>query len=254
MGTIQEDRDAVRATPPPRDPGDGGESRGPAESGATLRLVMIAIIAVMSLCIAGAAGYLLRAGTGPSAEPGDASVDAGFARDMITHHEQAVQMSITIEYASADPEVRTLAFDIETSQTFQEGQMNGWLDSWGLTRQTGQPIMGWMSGMSGMDHGHPTTDAATDPTGASTALMPGMATPAEIAKLDAATGTAQDILFLQYMLRHHQGGIEMAQAAVDSATEPYVSALAAKMVTVQTREVVLMEQMLRARGAQPLAS
>jgi uncharacterized protein (DUF305 family) len=81
-----------------------------------------------------------------------------------------------------------------------------------------------------------------------------MATPAEIAKLDASTGTAQDVLFLQYMLRHHQGGIDMAQDAVDHATQPYVQALAQKMVTIQTREVVLMEQMLRARGAQPLTS
>lgn len=246
MSTIQQRRDAAGTGPT----ADSGEDAG---SGQTLRLALMAIIAVMALGIAGAGGYLLRGGSSTSAEPGDTSVDAGFARDMITHHEQAVQMAITIEYASADPEVRTLAFDIETSQTFQEGQMNGWLDSWGLSRQTNQAIMGWMS-QGGMDHGHSATHSATDPTGANAALMPGMATPAEIAQLDAATGTAQDVLFLQYMLRHHQGGIEMAQAAADRATQPYVSALAGKMVTVQTREVVLMEQMLRARGAQPLTS
>lgn len=253
MATIQERRDALHRSPPPTDRASGDGSSGPAESGRALRLVLIAVIAVMVLGIAGAGGYLLRGGSDAQARPGDSSVDAGFARDMITHHEQAVQMAITIEYASADPEVRTLAFDIETSQTFQEGQMNGWLDTWGLTRQTNQPLMGWMSG-TGMNHGDMTTDAPTDPTGANTALMPGMATPAEIAALDAATGTAQDTLFLQYMLRHHQGGIEMAQQAVDHATESYVQALAQQMVTIQTREVVLMEQMLRARGAQPLTS
>jgi uncharacterized protein (DUF305 family) len=253
MSTFQQRRDSARATPPPAS-GDQfatPASSRPAGSARTLRLVLLAVIAVMVLGIAGAGGYLLRGGSDTAAGPSDSSVDAGFARDMLTHHEQAVQMAITVEYASTDPEVRTLAFDIETSQTYQEGQMNGWLDSWGLTRQTGQAIMGWMSGM---DHGHSATNAATDPTGANTALMPGMATPAEIAKLDASTGTAQDVLFLQYMLRHHQGGIDMAQDAVDHATQPYVQALAQKMVTIQTREVVLMEQMLRARGAQPLTS
>lgn len=252
MSTIQQRRDAARATPPvAQDDDASAPAASPAGSARTLRAVLLAVIAVMVLGIAGAGGYLLRGSSDTAAGPGDTSVDAGFARDMLTHHEQAVQMAITIEYASADPEVRTLAFDIETSQTYQEGQMNGWLDSWGLTRQTDQAIMGWMSGM---DHGHPATDAATDPTGANTALMPGMATPAEIAKLDASTGTAQDVLFLQYMLRHHQGGIDMAQDAVDHATQPYVQALAQKMVTIQTREVVLMKQMLQARGAQPLAS
>ncbi|MCW2604888.1 MAG: hypothetical protein JWN61_3023, partial [Pseudonocardiales bacterium] len=180
MTSIQERRDALRQTPPPSDPEDGAAAGRAARSGATLRLVLLGIIAVMVLGIAGAGGYLLRGNSGSSAaEPGDSSVDAGFARDMMTHHEQAVQMAITVEYASADPEVRTLAFDIETSQTFQEGQMNGWLDSWGLTRQTDQAMMAWM-GDGGMDHGGMASDAATDPTGANTALMPGMATPAEI--------------------------------------------------------------------------
>ena len=176
MSTIQERRDALRQAPPPADPGGGDSSDGPAGQGRGLRLALLGIIAVMLLGIAGAGGYLLRGDSGAASEPGDSSVDAGFARDMITHHEQAVQMATTVEYSSADPEVRALAFDIETSQTFQQGQMNGWLDSWGLSRQTDQPMMGWMTGM---DHGHSPTDTATDPTGADTALMPGMATPTQ---------------------------------------------------------------------------
>ena len=250
MSTIQERRDALRRTP----------SDGPSDesgSGRTLRLTLLAIIAVMVLAIAAAAGFLLRGdGSDGAAMPGDASADAGFARDMITHHEQAVQMAAIVEYSTADPQVRTLAYDIESSQTFQQGQMNGWLDSWGLSRQTSQPLMGWMSD-DGMHHDHGASAAASesaDPTGENVALMPGMATPAQIEELTNATGTAQDILFLQLMLRHHQSGIEMAQQGADRASEPYVQALARNMATIQAREVVLMEQMLRERGAQPLPS
>lgn len=265
MTSIQERRDALRGGQPPSEGAGGaaGGSAGSPDGRWSLRTALLAVIAVLALAIAAAGGYLLRGDGSAPAKPGDASADAGFARDMITHHEQAVQMAIVVEYASADAEVRTLAFDIETSQTYQEGQMNGWLDSWGLTRQTSQPMMSWMDGsemsqmqhdMSDMPDAAAGGDAQGDPTGQDTALMPGMATPAEMAQLQGATGTAQDVLFLQLMLRHHQGGVAMAQQGTQKANEPYVRALARKMVTVQTREVVLMEQMLRARGAQPLDS
>jgi uncharacterized protein (DUF305 family) len=228
-----------------------------------LRMILAAVIVVALLAAVGAVGYLIghNGNSSSAALPGDTSIDAGFARDMITHHEQAVQMAIIMENASADPQITTLAFDIETSQTFQEGQMNGWLDSWNLTRQTKQPMMAWMSGddgMSGMDMSTPSTSTsastASDPTGENTSLMPGMATPAQMTQLENATGTAQDVLFLQLMLRHHQGGIEMAQYAAAHAAEPYVAALAKNMASIQTREVVLMQQMLTTRGAQPLPS
>jgi uncharacterized protein (DUF305 family) len=252
MTSIQDRREEAAAHPTPVVPDRA------------LRIVLLAVIAVMALAAAAGLGYVVRGGSSSAALPGDSSVDAGFARDMMTHHEQAISMAIVAEHNSTDPEVTTLAFDIETSQTFQEGQMNGWLDSWHLSRQTSQPMMGWMSDSSMTMDGHAHSASATpsasasasasDPTGENTALMPGMATPAQITQLKNATGSAQDILFLQLMLRHHQGGITMAQDGVAHATEPYVRSLAQNMVTIQTREVVLMEQMLRARGAQPLNS
>jgi uncharacterized protein (DUF305 family) len=97
--------------------------------------------------------------------------------------------------------------------------------------------MAWMSG-----HEQLTADG----------LMPGMATPAEINKLETLSGKALDIYFLQLMLRHHQGGLPMAQYAAAQATEPYVRLLASKMVEAQSREIIQMEQLLRQRGATPL--
>ena len=62
------------------------------------------------------------------------SVDAGFARDMSTHHTQAVVMAGYVRLHTTNASVLLLANDIYDEQTFQIGQMQGWLDSWGLTR------------------------------------------------------------------------------------------------------------------------
>jgi uncharacterized protein (DUF305 family) len=93
--------------------------------------------------------------------------------------------------------------------------------------------------MSWMGHGHD-------------GPMPGMATTAELARLDALSGRALDVYFLQLMIRHHQGGLEMAQYGAAHASEPYVRDLASKIVTAQQAEVVSMEQLLRERGGKPL--
>jgi uncharacterized protein (DUF305 family) len=83
-------------------------------------------------------------------------------------------------------------------------------------------------------------------------LMPGMATPSEIDKLETLHGTALDIMFLQLMIRHHQGGVPMAQYAADHAKADYVKTLAAAIVSAQSSEIVSMEQVLRQLGGAPL--
>jgi uncharacterized protein (DUF305 family) len=219
----------------------------PAGQRDSTRTALLAVCAVALLVIVAGLGYVVghRSSGVASAAVAETSVDAGFARDMSIHHEQAVSMANTLYADSTDGEVKILAFDISSSQEFQIGQMDGWLDGWGLSRQTNVAMMAWMdhSAMSSM----PATEAG--------ALMPGMATPDEMTKLQSMTpGPAQDIFFLQLMLRHHQGGVAMAQYAADHASESYVRLLASKMVNVQTGEIVQMEKDLRARGGVPLAS
>jgi uncharacterized protein (DUF305 family) len=209
----------------------------PAETDARsqLRIVLLAVIALAALLLAGAVGYLIRGGSSSSA-PGVSSVDSGFARDMATHHTQAVSMAGIARERSADSAVKTLAFDIETSQQFQIGQLDGWLTAWGLGRTSSIAPMAWMG------HVHLSADG----------LMPGMASPAEMARLQTLSGKALDVDFLQLMLRHHQGGVPMAQYAASHAALPYVRNLAEKIVQAQSNEIITMEQMLRERGAAPL--
>ncbi|MEV0071102.1 MULTISPECIES: DUF305 domain-containing protein [unclassified Amycolatopsis] len=181
------------------------------------------------------------------ATPGAGSVEVGFAQDMSTHHLQAVTMANWARDHSTDPEVRQLAFDIESSQTEQVGRMKGWLMLWDQPEQAPGAYMTWMTepmGHAGMQM--PTSSPANG------APMPGMATDAEIAKLRSLTGRAMDVDFLQLMLRHHQGGTAMAEYAQDHSNLPALKALCRSILVSQGAEINQMKLMLQARGAAPL--
>ncbi|MDN5749813.1 MAG: DUF305 domain-containing protein [Pseudonocardia sp.] len=208
--------------------------------------MVVAAGAVLALMLLAATGGLLlgRSGTAGWAIPDADSVDVGFAQDMSVHHRNAVQMAGWARDNSGDPAVRTLAFDIESGQTAQVGQMQGWLALWDAPAFPLDGYLRWMSDMStelGMGH-------AAD----GRARMPGMASAEELARLRASTGPAADVLFLQLMLRHHEGGAGMLSYAAERATQQQVRNLAAQMLTAQTAESQAIRQMLADRGAAPL--
>jgi uncharacterized protein (DUF305 family) len=200
-------------------------------------VVLLAIIAAAVLVIAVAAGYVWGSrGNSSAGLPAPSSVDAGFARDMATHHQQAITMATYAEHDSTSTEIKALAYDIESGQSVQMGEMIGWLDTWGISRNYGTP-MDWFPGHHHLGVG---------------GLMPGMATPDQMNKLMSLHGKALDILFLQLMIRHHQGGVPMAQYAQQHAKEPYVRSLAQSILGDQQPQVIQMEQLLRQLGGKPL--
>jgi uncharacterized protein (DUF305 family) len=221
----------AEAPPEPPEPDEAPTGRRP------LTVILVCVLAVAALVIAGTTGWLVGSSSDTPTPVTANSVDAGFARDMSTHHTQAIEMANYARDYTSDPSIKILARDIETQQYFQLGEMQGWLDNWNLSRTSTLPVMSWMNG-----HGQLAADG----------LMPGMATPPEMSKLETLTGKTLDIDFLQLMLRHHQGGLPMAQYAAAHATQPYVRLLASKMVEAQSREIIQMEQLLRERGAVPL--
>ena len=182
-----------------------------------------------------ALGYVWgNSGSGGASIPALSSVDAGFARDMSTHHSQAVTMASYERDNTTDPAIKVLAYDIETSADVPDRRDAGLARHLGATRRLNPSPMAWMAG-----HGHLQSDG----------LMPGMATPAQMNKLETLHGKALDIFFLQLMIHHHQGGMPMAQYAAQHATEPYVRDLAQSMVNAQSSEIVSMEQLLRSSAA-----
>jgi uncharacterized protein (DUF305 family) len=202
-----------------------------------LVVVLAGFIVVAVVAAAVALGYVWgNSGSGGATIPSLSSVDVGFARDMSVHHGQAVTMASYERDNTSDPAMKVLAYDIEGQQTFQIGEMQGWLDTWGYSLLNPSP-MAWMAG-----HGHLQSDG----------LMPGMASPAEINKLEMLHGKALDVDFLQLMIRHHQGGIPMAQYAALHGQSSYVRQLAQAMVNAQSSEIISMEQALRSLGGSPL--
>ncbi len=198
---------------------------------------VVVVVAIVLLLV-----NLARPGT-----PGDLSPEAGFARDMGVHHAQAVEMSFAVRDESTDDGVRTLAYDIITTQSAQRGMFIGWLQQWDLSQASSVKPMTWMAG-----HGHAAAAGVT--AGVTPGVMPGMATADEMRQLADAKGQAAEVLFLQLMIRHHEGGVEMAKGALELAERPEVRNLAQHIVDGQTAEIDLMKEMLATRGAQPLPS
>jgi uncharacterized protein (DUF305 family) len=160
--------------------------------------------------------------------PGEDYPEAGFARDMMVHHAQAVQMAEIVRDKTESPAMRTLAADIALTQQAQIGMMQGWLEVWGLSITGTKPPMSWM--------GHPNEG-----------LMPGMATPEEIELLYQASPEEADRVFLRLMIRHHRAAIPMAEAIHKRTDRPEVRQLAEAIKTSQQAEITLMEGMLRDR-------
>ena len=190
------------------------------------RLSLVAdIAAVLALIVTLALFFTSR-------EPGDASAEAGFARDMSVHHAQAVEMAEIVRDETESEEIRTMAADMALTQQAQIGQMQGWLAMWGLPATDTEPAMSWM--------GHPTEGR-----------MPGMASPREINRLRNASPGEADKLFLQLMIPHHQAAVPMAEAILERSDRPVVERLAGAIVASQKGEIEIMREMLESRGEEP---
>jgi uncharacterized protein (DUF305 family) len=169
-------------------------------------------------------GYAAGAARSEPAPVSVGSVDAGFLRDMMVHHGQAVSLAMIVIPRATVPAVREMADEIAKTQQREVGVMTGWLQQWHLPTSTAVPAMSWMT------HA-PVTAADADPP------MPGMATRRQVARLAVARGQAADLLFCRLMLAHHLGGLHMIDDVIARGSKPEVIALAEQMRTAQQREI-----------------
>ncbi|WP_063046702.1 DUF305 domain-containing protein [Nocardia pseudovaccinii] len=231
------------------EPDVASDSTGFAAQARRQRTPLLVLGAIGILLIGFAIGVLARLPLDSNSEPDPGTVDIGFSQDMSAHHAQAVEMAGIALIASTDNDVRRLAYDILTTQQEQIGRMQGWLQMWGKPNQNVDGYMGWMTEQPGHSHSGATTGHAMSGPSPS---MPGMATTAEVTALRQATGPTLDTMFLQLMLRHHQGGLSMTEYAAQHAETTAVRTLAAAMATTQQGEAQLITTMLTARNAKPL--
>lgn len=147
-------------------------------------------------------------------------VDIAFAMGMVPHHQQAVEMAdMILGKDGIDPQVIALAEKIKAAQGPEITLMKGWLDTWGSPYES-------MGDMPGMDMGT------------------GMMSEEDMARLDSATGVEASRLFLEQMIEHHNGAIEMADVQAVGGTNPEARELAKNIIKSQTAEIDEMQAIL----------
>lgn len=219
--------------------------------GGVAALVAASVALVVVAIVAFSAG---RLSTLADPIPTDTSAEAGFARDMQVHHQQGTELAMIVRDLTEDPEVRLLAYDIATTQAQQAGQLYGWLRVWGLSQRGSEPSMTWM-GRPASEDGHTEHDSGSGDDGDDGSathghgdLMPGLATPEQIRALETSTGVEAERRFLELMIAHHRGAIEMAYAALARSSNGVVVPFAESIVESQAGEIILMEDMLERRS------
>lgn len=194
-----------------------------------MRTAMAAIPIALALVLAGCTGGGDDPMSGMDHEgpthsgQADGQVDVGaadsmFVMMMIPHHQQAVEMSdMVLGKTGIDPEVTDLAQQIRDAQAPEIETMESWLRAWGL------PLSGQMGGM---DHGD------------------GMMSDQDMAELSSAEGDDASRLFLEQMIVHHEGAVDMAEAAISDAENEDVLELAETIIASQTTEIATMKDLL----------
>ena len=195
------------------------------------RLPLLAL-AVLSLFAAAACSSnddpsTVEAGQEQEAEQGAEfnDADVAFAQQMIPHHQQAVEMAQLAADRAERQEIKDLAARVEAAQAPEIATLEGWLGDWGVD----VPVAGM-----DMDHGQ---DGM------------GMMSDADMSMLESATGGEFDRLFLEMMVRHHSGAIDMAEEQLRDGQHPGALEMAQEIKDTQEAEVAEMEALLAELGS-----
>ena len=183
----------------------------------------------------------------PAASSDHNAADLAFAQQMIVHHQGAVEMADLAPSRAANQQVKDLAARIKAAQAPEIEQMTGWLTLWGAAMSTSTAASPSDGGMGGMDHGGMSgmgKEGEMSSGASSQMAMPGMMSDTQMQQLTDATGADFDRLFLQLMIVHHQGAIEMADSEIAQGSNPAALALAESIKTSQTAEITEMQQLL----------
>ncbi|CAM3096755.1 DUF305 domain-containing protein [Saccharomonospora xinjiangensis] len=154
--------------------------------------------------------------------------DIAFVQGMIPHHEGAIEMADLAETRTDNPEILGLAERIRQAQGPEIEQMRGWLDAWGVGEMPGP---GHDQEHGGHGQGHHEE-------------MPGMGAE-DMERLGNASGAEFDRLFLELMIEHHQGAVDMSRTVLSEGSNPEVKDLAQRIIDSQEAEIEDMRSLLK---------
>ncbi|MFZ2528348.1 MAG: DUF305 domain-containing protein [Rhodococcus sp. (in: high G+C Gram-positive bacteria)] len=221
----------------------------------SLAVGVIAVVTTFTLAACGdSGGDRVTPATGSvtatvSASPDTAAVhnqaDVMFARQMVLHHSQAVEMSnIIMAKEGIDPRVTELARQITAAQGPEIQQLQTWLTEWGQptmpTTMPGMPMPSPDMGMPGHDMPMHSTVVPDGNMGGMSGMMSGE----DMTALHDAQGAEASRLYLAQMIEHHLGAIAMAQAEIETGQNPGAVAMARSIVETQQQEITTMEDLL----------
>ena len=224
-------------------------SRAVAAAGAVAAVGVAAVLAS-----AATLGYVLPSSE-PAAAPGPAAAalaqpaypieaDYCYVEAMIPHHEQALALSgIVLAASGVSDRTQALAEYIVADQSTEIEQMRAWADAWA---RAVPGAAGGGSGHSGHGGGA-VVDTGVIAQGCrhdGHADMKGMATPEQLDELRSLTGAAAERRFLELMIVHHEGALEMAKRAVTEGSNAFVRSSAKHVLVEQEREVGAMTTIL----------
>lgn len=184
----------------------------------------LAALLLAVLVLAGTGGFVIGE---RHATPDPNGTDIGFLQDMRAHHEQAVEMALAfIEKPDVNPDLKTVAYEIAFGQSIEIGRMIQLLRDFGEPEANESGVgMAWMNQPVPLDR------------------MPGLATPADLDALNAATGAEADSIFSRLMIAHHEGGITMAEDAESRAATSEVKKFAVGIVQGQQGEIAELQRL-----------
>lgn len=191
----------------------------------------VATVLTAVACGSAATGTHPTAGAPPpavSAASAHAAADVAFAQQMIPHHRQAITMAELAPTRAANPQVRDLAGQIKNDQDRDIATMTGWLQAWHAAAAKNDP--GGASAMGGMDR----------------AAMTGMVSNQQMSQLVNSDGPAFDRLFLQLMIAHHEGAVQMATTELATGRNPDAKNLATSIQHSQTAQIATMRKLFAA--------
>lgn len=179
---------------------------------------VLVLLAILGLVVAGCGREESRTQRGATPEANETDVE--FLQSMIPHHREALEMAMLAETRAASPQVKELAGRIIKAQQPEIDQMEAML------RRLGESSSDSEDAMAGHEGGN---------TGMS---------PERMAVLEKASGTEFDRMFLEMMIEHHQGAIEMSEKELEGGRFDEAKDLARKIRDAQQAEIAEMRTLL----------
>ncbi|MCM3515149.1 DUF305 domain-containing protein [Nocardioides sp. P86] len=191
---------------------------------------------------------LTSAACGNDADGGDTSAevsttehndaDVAFASEMLQHHAQALAMVDLTMGRDLDPEVQQLADEIRAAQAPEIETFTDWLTDWD------EEIPSTMRDHANADHEDGEAGAAMEGMEAGSMDMPGMMSAADMTALEDAPDSKFQDMWLEMMIEHHTGAIDMAEAETEQGQYKPAIDLAEEIATSQAGEIDTMENLL----------